>query len=811
MQFSISRIKNVPPLLHVIAMGLLFVSAAHAVEADPPALTLYFDKPASDWEREGLPLGNGALGIVVMGGVERDRLQFNEKSLWEGGPGAEEGYHFGRPANDFPQKLAAIQQTLLEKGSMKPEAVAGVLGQPMTGYGHYQSFGNLDVEFHNPGPVSEYRRSLDLESALAQVSFRAGEVQYQREYFVSYPQQVIVNRFTASEAGKINFKLGFSADPNRSLEFQTEQGANNLGILRVRGALNNNGLRFQSDIAILSEGGKIEIKNNEILVSEANSADIFVAAGTNYTPEYPHYRGPHPAARVEKTIERALALGYEKLRENHLQDYQALFQRVKLDLVSQNPELSVDKLLASYGKGSAQFDRHLETLLFQFGRYLLIASSRAGSLPANLQGVWNHSTRPPWNADYHVNINLQMNYWPALSTNLSETAEPLYAFIESLRPSAEDTARIMGINQGWTLFLNTNIYGYTGLIEWPTAFWQPEAAAWLCRLVYDHYLFTGDEKFLRERAYPLMKGTTQYWLASLRQNANGEWLVVPSFSPEHGDFGVGAAMSQQIVSELLNNTALLADKFGDKKLQHAIQAKLKKLDRGLRIGHWGQLQEWREDLDDPENQHRHVSHLYALHPGLTINPSTTPELAAAARTSLNARGDGGTGWSKAWKINMWARLRDGDRAHRLFAEQIKHSTLPNLWDNHPPFQIDGNFGASAGVAELLLQSRFAPDKNRVELALLPALPAAWPDGEVQGLLARGGFTVNLSWQKNRLIHAKIQSAFVRDLKIETLQGCDNLRVVTKNKKPVKVSCKAGWLSFRTRKNTDYEIRIDSFE
>lgn len=790
----------------VLCLSVLFAVIASA--AAPAKMVLWYDKPAADWEHEGLSIGNGAMGAMITGGVATDTIQFNEKSLWTGGPGSP-GYDMGLATGAQKDNVAKVQALLNAKGQATPEEVAAVLGHPITGYGDYQSFGELKLSFANATPKA-YRRSLDIGRALADLHYEEGGVRYTREYFASYPAGVIVMRLSANQQGKIAFTASLATPDNRTVVVSAKAGR-----ITETGALKDNGLRYEAQLQVTVKGGtRHDNADGSVTVSGADTAVLILAAGTNYAAHYPDYRGDDPHAALTAKVDAAAGQGYAKLLAVHERDYRALFDRVALDLHGALPNKPMADVVAGYGKGDASADRALEALYFQYGRYLLLASSRAGSLPANLQGVWNNSATPPWNDDYHVNINLQMNYWLADATNLSEAGTPFYDFVDSLVPPGRLSAeRILG-TKGWTVFLNTNIWGFTGVIGWPTAFWQPEAGAWLASQYYEHYRFTLDKAFLETRAYPVMKEAAQLWLDALVTDPrDGKLVVSPSYSPEHGPFSAGAAMSQQIVYGLFGDTAEAARVVGDNSFAKTLEDARAKVDPGLRIGKFGQLMEWKTDWDDPKDEHRHTSHLYALHPGHQISPLTEPAFAEAARVTLKARGDSttshgdsGTGWSKAWKANFWARLYDGDHAHLLLAQLLKENAMANLWDAYvgPPFQIDGNFGFSAAVAEMLVQS------HNGFIDILPALPKAWGEGSVCGLKARGDVTADIHWKNGIPQTVVLRSGHDGPIHLRSPLLVKAFSLVDEaTGKPVSMTGDGERRSLVTKRNRRYELRFRS--
>ena len=726
---------------------------------------------AAEWVR-ALPVGNGRLGAMVFGGVVHERLQLNEDTLWAGRP-----YDPVNP--DAKAALPEVRRLITEKRYADAAALAGksVMAKPLAQM-PYQTLGDLGLTFAPVDVVERYRRDLDLSTATAHVSYTAGGVTFDREVFASAPDQVIVVQLTASRPGQISFEARLHTPQRATTEATADgdlvmRGVNGDG----RGATADGqpmtgALRFESRVRVLTTGGTRTAAGDAVVVRDADTATLLIAAATSYR-RYDDVSGD-PAASVAAALSGASGKTVEALRAAHVRDYRKLFDRVTLDLgPSTRGALPADERVAAFASGG---DPALAALYFQYARYLLIASSRPGSQPANLQGIWNDSLSPPWGSKYTININTQMNYWPAMSTNLQETMDPLTAMVQDLAVTGARTAREMYGAGGWVAHHNTDLWRATAPIDGPQWGLWPTGGAWLAVALWDRYGYTGDPAYLAT-IYPLLKGAAQFFLDTLVEDPTHQWLVTsPSVSPENPHpFGtsvvIGPTMDQQILRDLFASAAKAARALGvDRDLQARWTATRARL-APMQIGSAGQLQEWLGDWDmqAPEMQHRHVSHLYGLFPGRDIDVRRTPALAAAVKRSLEIRGDQATGWATAWRINLWARLGDGDHAYEILKFLLSpERTYPNLFDSHPPFQIDGNFGGASGIAEMLLQC------DEDEIRLLPALPSAWPSGHVTGLRARGGFEIDLSWKDRAVERVTVRSLRGGSLR---LRRRDTLRTV----------------------------------
>lgn len=806
--------------LSSLFIGALFASSAlYAVETDyTRGLSIWFDTPNGlegqaiwqrasqvygtnpdrSWETRSLPIGNGSLGANILGSVAAERITLNEKTLWKGGPNTSGGadYYWNVNKQSAPI-LKEIRQAFADGNDQKAAQLTQKNFNGLANYeeteetpfrfGSFTTMGELYVETGlSELRMSNYRRVLSLDSALAVVQFDKDGVQYQRNYFVSYPDSVMVMQFKADKPGKQNLVLSYA--PNTEAKSTMKADGNN-GLLYT-GVLNNNGMKFAFRIKAIHKGGTVTAQDGRLVVKGADEVMFLLTADTdykmNFDPDFKDpktYVGNDPEQTTLAMMNKAAEKSYGELFSTHEADYTALFNRVKLNLNPDvtSPNLPTYQRLANYRKG--QPDYQLEELYYQFGRYLLIASSRPGNLPANLQGMWHNNLNGPWRVDYHNNINLQMNYWPVCSTNLAESAWPLIDFIRELVKPGEKTAKAYFDARGWTASISANIFGFTAPLSDESMAWNlnPMSGPWLATHIWEYYDYTRDKKFLKEVGYDLIKSSAQFTVDYLWHKPDGTYTAAPSTSPEHGPIDEGVTFVHAVVREILLDAidaskVLGVDSKERKQWEHVLANLVP-----YKVGRYGQLLEWSKDIDDPKDEHRHVNHLFGLHPGRTLSPVTTPELAQAARVVLEHRGDGATGWSMGWKLNQWARLQDGDHAYKLYGNLLKNGTLDNLWDTHAPFQIDGNFGGTAGVTEMLLQSHMG------FIQLLPALPAAWKDGSVSGICAKGNFEVSMEWKDNKLAKAII---------------------VSKAGAPCTVRYGDKTLSFKTVKGKSYQITIE---
>jgi alpha-L-fucosidase 2 len=746
----------------LLLAGAVFITLARGAETEPK---LHFDRPASKWT-EAIPLGNGRLGAMVFGGVQDERYQINESTLWGGGP-----HDYDNP--EAYDHLDEVRKLIFEDKVSEAEQLAStMMGNPKV-LMPYQPFCDLHLHFAGDQQSAEYYRDLDLENAIADTAYKIGEVSFSRESFVSFPDQVLVIRLTASKPGQLTLSVGMDSPQSDTKVTSSEDGSLRLtGQIQPRqnkpstwtGSWDQAETRFAAALKVLVEGGSVHKSGDHLDISGANTVTLLFTNATSFK-DYRDISGD-PVALAQKYLDKALRKPYAQLRQDHIADYSRLFSRVRLQLGPLQPgndqsKLPTNERIEQFSKNE---DPSLLALYFEFGRYLLISSSRRGGQPANLQGIWNDALLPPWSSKWTTNINLEMNYWQADAGDLWETEDPLWSLIGDLRQTGAETARVHFHSDGWVLHHNTDLWRATTPVDGPWGIW-PMGEAWLSNQMWDHYLFSNDRNFLALQAYPAMKAAATFIVGTLVEVPAGmpfagDLVTNPSTSPENAyllngkreSLTYAPAMDLELIRELFENTRKAAQILGkDSAFSDRLEQVQKRLPP-LQTGKRGQLQEWIKDYDETELEHRHVSHLYSVYPGHDIDLESTPELAKAADKSLEIRGDGSTGWSQVWRVGLWARLRNSEQAYRNLTLLIDQSTLPNMFDLcGRPFQIDGNLGGPAVMMEMLVQS------TNNEIRVLPALPKEWPDGSLTGVRLRGGARADISWKQGRLTSLRLRS------------------------------------------------------